>query len=65
MMIFTHPLTLGLTGEAFAAREVHLLHAHGEHDLVDGACEREGKKREKDKMRNEEACAAWAVKPIK
>jgi hypothetical protein len=41
-----------------AAPEVHGLHALGEHDLVNCTCEREGKKREKDKMRNEEASAA-------
>ena len=41
-MTFTHPLNLSRTGEARAPREVHGLHAHGEHDLVDGACESEG-----------------------
>ena len=38
--------------------EVHTLHAFGEHDLVDSTCEREGKEREKEKMRNEEESAA-------
>jgi hypothetical protein len=50
--------TLSRTCEELAAAEVHPLHAFGEHELVDGTCERESKKREKDKMRNEEARAA-------
>ena len=49
---------LGRTCEAPAVAEVHALHAHGEHELVDSACEREGKEREKDETRNEEAHAA-------
>ena len=57
-MTFTHPLTLSRTCEAIAEAEVHLLHAHGEHDLVDSACGREGKEREKEEVRNEETCAA-------
>jgi hypothetical protein len=32
------------TCEAPAVSEVHTLHAFGEHDLVDGTCERESKK---------------------
>ena len=57
-MTITHLLTLSRTCEALAEEEVHGLHALGEHDLVDSTCEREGKERKKDKMRNEEACAA-------
>ena len=41
-----------------AALEVHTLHAVGEHDLVNGTCDRENKKRKKDKVRNEETRAA-------
>ena len=41
--------------------EVNGLHALGEQELVDGTCEREGKEREKDKMRNEEACERTAT----
>ena len=44
--------------------EVHTLHALGEHDLVDGACEREGEEKGKDKVRKKEASAA-GLKPIK
>ena len=51
-------LTLSRTCDAPAAVEVHTLHALGEHDLVDGACEKEGEETEKDQMRNEEARAA-------
>jgi hypothetical protein len=40
-------LTLGLTGDAPAALEVHALHGLGEHELVDGACGREGEERGK------------------
>ena len=53
------------TCEALAVSEVHTLHAFGEHDLVDGACGREGEEREKDKVRDEEACAAESQKRIK
>ena len=41
-----------------AVREVHGLHALGKVHLPDIPCEREGKKREKDKVRNEEVSAA-------
>ena len=41
-MTFTHTLTLSRTGEARAPLEVHLLYAHGEHDLVDSTCGSEG-----------------------
>ena len=51
-------LTLSRTCEARAQVEVHILHAVGEHELVDSACGREGKERKKDKVRNEEARAA-------
>ena len=51
-------LSLCRTCEARAPIERHGLHAFGEYDLIDGACGREGEKREKEKMRNEEACAA-------
>ena len=54
-MATTHPLTASRTCEAIALLEVHGLYAFGEHDLVDSASE--GKAR-KDKVRNEEACAA-------
>ena len=57
-MTITHLLTLSRTCEALAALEVHGLHSFGEHELVDGACGREGGERGKDKMMNEEACAA-------
>jgi hypothetical protein len=43
-------------GDAVAAGQIHALHALGEHELVDCACRREGKERENEKMRNEEAC---------
>ena len=52
-----HDLVDG-TCEFIAAAEVHFLHAFGEYDLVDGTCGREGKEREKDKVRNEESRAA-------
>ena len=64
-MTITHTLTLGLTGEAFAVAEVHGLHAFGKHELVDSACGRGGEEREKEKVRNEEACAAGRHKPVK
>ena len=54
-------LTLSRTGETKARLEIHVLHALGEHDLVDGTCGREGEERKKDKVRNEEACAAGRV----
>ena len=57
-MTFTHTLNRSRTCKARAAKEVHGLHAFGEHDLVDGTCGREGDEREKEKVRNEEACAA-------
>ena len=57
-MATTHPLTVSRTCEAIALLEVHGLHAFGEHDLVDGTCGREGDEKEKEKVRNEEACAA-------
>ena len=56
-MNLTHPL-LSRTCEAQAAGEVHALHVHGEHELVDSACGREGKGRETDIMRNEKVCEA-------
>jgi hypothetical protein len=37
--------------------DVHTLHAHGEHELVNGTYEREGKEERKDQMRNEETSA--------
>ena len=46
-MTTTHPLTVSRTGEALAVRKVHFLHAHGEHDLVDGTCGSEGEERGK------------------
>ena len=57
-MTITHTLSLSRTCEATAVREGHGLHAFGKYDLVDSACGREGDEREKDKVRNEEACAA-------
>ena len=51
-------MTLIRTCEAAAAAERHTLHAHGEYDLIDSACRREGDEREKEEVRNEEACAA-------
>ena len=57
-LTFTHPLTLSRTCEAVAPIEVHGLHTHGEHDLVDSTCGREGEERKKDKVRNEESRAA-------
>ena len=57
-MNLTHSLTLSRTCDAFAAVEVHTLHALGEHDLADVTCGREGKERGKEKIRNEDACAA-------
>ena len=53
-----HSSLLGRTCEALAILEVHMLHALGKQELVDGTCEREGKREEKEKMRNEEARAA-------
>ena len=44
-------LILSRTCEATALLEVHALHAHGEHELVDGACGREGEARKKEKGR--------------
>ena len=55
-MTITHP-KLSRTYEAPAVIEVHGLHALGEHDLVDLACGREDKERERE-MRNEETRAA-------
>ena len=46
-----------------AALEGDLLHAFGENDLVDGTCGRKGEERKKEKVRNEEACAA-ELQPI-
>ena len=43
-MTITHPY-LSLTCEALAPFEAHTLHAFGEHDLVDSACEREVEER--------------------
>ena len=40
-MNLTHTQTLSRTCEVEALREVHGLHAFGEHDLVDGTCGRE------------------------
>ena len=51
-------LTLSRTCEACAVAEVHVLHSFGECQLVDSACGWECKVREKDKVRNEEACVA-------
>ena len=42
------PITLRRTCDARAAVEFHFLHALGEHDLVDLACGREGKERERE-----------------
>jgi hypothetical protein len=56
-MNLPHP-NFSRTCEAFAAQEVHFLHALGEHELVDSACRWEGEETEKEKMRNEEARAA-------
>ena len=53
------------TCEATAPPKVHVLHSIGEHELVDGACGREGKERKKDKVRKEEACAAEPPKLFK
>ena len=61
-MTSTHLLTLSRTGEARAPLEVHGLHAHGEHDLVDSACEREGEVRERNTVRNEGGRAAGLKK---
>ena len=44
-MTITHPLTVSRTGEAPAKLEVHGLHAHGEHDLVNSAYGKEGTER--------------------
>ena len=54
-MTITHPPNRR-TCDVLAVLEVHTLHALGEHDLVDSTCGREGKEREEDKVRNEEAC---------
>ena len=43
-MNLTHPITLSRTCEAEAAGEAHVLHALGEHDLVDSTCGWEDKK---------------------
>ena len=51
-------LIISRTCHAKAFLKFHGLHAFGEHDLVDSACEREGKERKKDQVRKEEACAA-------
>jgi hypothetical protein len=55
-----HPLTVSRTGEAFAAKEYHALHAHGKVHLGDIPCEKKDRERKeiretkmKDKMRNE------------
>ena len=63
-MTLTHTLNLSRTCKARAAKEVHGLHAFGEHDLVDSACGREGKERKKDKMRSEETRALAASPKI-
>ena len=42
-------LTLSRTCDVLAVAEVHVLHSFGEHDLVDGTCEREGEEKRKDK----------------
>ena len=60
-MNLTRPF-LFRTCEVPAAAEVHLLHAFGEHDLVDGTCGRKGEERKKEKVRKEEACAAGRKK---
>ena len=46
------------TCEADALVEVHALHALGKHELVDGACGKEGEEREKNKVRKEDTSAA-------
>jgi len=51
-------LTFGRTCEARAVEEDHFLHALGKHELVDGACGKEGGERQKNKVRKEEASAA-------
>ena len=61
-LTITHPLTLSRTCEALAVAEVHALHSFGEYEFVDSACEREGEERGKDKVRNEERCAAGRKK---
>ena len=58
-------LTFGRTCEVIAVIEVHFLHALGKHELVDGACGKEGEKKEKDKMRNEGCTAAAPQVQIK
>ena len=50
------------TSKFRALLEVHGLHAFGEYDLVDSTCGREGDEKEKEKVRNEEACAAESQK---
>jgi hypothetical protein len=57
-MILTLPLTVSRTCDALAAPEGHTLHAVGERELVDGACERKGEEREKEKVRKEEVRAS-------
>ena len=61
-MTITHNL-LGRTGEVRAACEVHTLHAHGEHDLVDSTLRVGGKEKENEKMRMEGRAAAGRLKP--
>ena len=56
---------LSLTFEARAVVEVHVLHALGEHDLVDSTCGREGEGRKEDKMRNEESRARKSESSVK
>ena len=46
------------TCEAVAVLEVHVPHALGKQELVDGTCRWEGDETEKEKVRNEEARAA-------
>jgi hypothetical protein len=47
-MTITHPKVSAAHCEAPALVEVHALHALGEHDLVDLACGREDKERERE-----------------
>ena len=56
-------LTLSRTCEALAVVEVHDLHAHGKHELVDGTCGGKGEERQKKKVRKEGACAAGRINP--
>ena len=55
---YDHHSSLSRTCEALAEKEVHLLHAYGEHDLVDSACGSEGEVRERNTVRNEGGRAA-------